>query len=75
MIYVALNIERYIYFRYQSMQYLINRQGGYVERKEQEYWEKIRKEFIERFCKAALHEDDEDQIKHMKQCMALIGDL
>jgi hypothetical protein len=46
-----------------------------METKEEDYMEKIRKAFIERFCKAALQEDDGSQVKHMKQCMALIGDL
>lgn len=36
-----------------------------------EKWE----ELIERFCKPALHHDDETQVKHMKQCVALIGYL
>lgn len=26
-------------------------------------------------CKAALHDEDEEKVKHMKQCVALIGDL
>lgn len=46
-----------------------------MKREDEDYIEKIRQEFIERFCKAALHEDDEEQVKHMKQCVALIGDF
>ena len=46
-----------------------------MDKKDVDYMEKIRKAFIERFCKAALQSEDEQKIQAMKQCLALIGDL
>ncbi len=81
MIYLALNIERYIYFAYQSIQSLLNRQGVNMDKFALEIL-KIDQDDPKVFEKwAALvelyypGELEKEQVKHMRQCAALIGEL